>query len=453
MSVFSLQNKDLNEKYSTPNENKLKYGEVITPITFVEKMLDLLPNEIFKDPKLKWLDPCAGTGNFCIILYQKLFENLSAKIKEPKKRHHHIINNMIHMIELNNEHLPILYKRFGENANIECVNYLTYKNNKFDVIIGNPPFNVNGAKKVPTNNKYSKKKDGKAIWMDFIEKSINLLSEGGYINMITPSIWMKRDHSFFKKITQSGEIIKLHTLTNTETNKVFLKQAQTPTCYFVFKKGSILGVKAYNSNNEYLLCDINLSIPLKYPKIILKLQEFVSKVGYIPVIKTSFTPDYKGYSIKPEKDKNHTFHNISTCILNKLQPELVVNYSNKPCYYQGKEKLVLAHKMYGFPYYDEKGFYGISNRDNYIILNYTKPQFEKLKDFLSSKLALLVFETTRYRMKYLERYAFEFLPDITKLTDFPNVITEESLNDYFKFDEIERKEIHNITKKNYNIIN
>ena len=31
-----------------------------------------------------------------------------------------------------------------------------------------------------------------------------------------------------------GEILKLHCMTNTETNKIFHKQAQTPTTYFSF---------------------------------------------------------------------------------------------------------------------------------------------------------------------------------------------------------------------------
>ena len=62
--------------------------------------------------------------------------------------------------------------------------------------------------------------------------------------------------------------------------------------------------------------------------------------------------------------------------------------------------------MYGFPYFDRTGEYGISNRDNYVIINsdYTDDDFIKLRDFLSTKTALYLFETTRYRMKYLEKY-------------------------------------------------
>jgi hypothetical protein len=52
-------------------------------------------------------------------------------------------------------------------------------------------------------------------------------------------------------------------------------------------------------------------------------------------------------------------------------------------------------------------------------------------------------------MRYLEKYAFDFLPDITKLKDFPEEITDETVADYFNFDEMERKCIESITKKQY----
>ena len=76
MSVFSLQLQNNILPVPASNENKLKYGEVITPLDFAEKILDLLPKKVFQNPDLKWLDPCVGTGNFCVVLYKKLFQNL-----------------------------------------------------------------------------------------------------------------------------------------------------------------------------------------------------------------------------------------------------------------------------------------------------------------------------------------------------------------------------------------
>ena len=56
-------------------------------------------------------------------------------------------------------------------------------------------------------------------------------------------------------------------------------------------------------------------------------------------------------------------------------------------------------------------------------------------------------------MKYLERYAFEYIPDITKLKDFPEIITNKTINDYFKLDEMERNEVAHITNKEYLVLN
>ena len=452
MSIFSLQLEKYKQDFDCRQENKKKFGEVHTDFILVNKILDLLPTELFSDPALKWLDPCAGKGYFAMVLYKRLFESLRTKIKAPRKRHQHIIESMIYMIELNSEHIPLLYTIFGENANIACEDFLRMTNQRFDIIIGNPPFNANGLKKVPTNRKVSKKKDGVAIWIDFMINALYNLREEGWIAMITPSIWMKRDHKFHNFLLKQGEITKLHCMTNTETNRIFHSQAQTPTTFFAFhRKSSNRGeINIYDSiSRTYISCKTLKSLPLISPGIIQKLNQFVMKVGCLNVIKTSMRPDYIGLSMRKEKDADHPYVNISTCILHNLTPQLVINYSNKFCSFATcKEKLVLAHKMYGFPYYDTQG-HGISNRDNYIIKDYTPQELQVIRKFLTTRLAFVVFETTRYRMKYLERYAFEFIPDITKLSNFPNEITDDTIADYFSFSNEERIYIRNFIKKKY----
>ena len=41
--------------------NKEKYGEVNTDFELIIKMLDLIPSNYYKNPKLKWLDPTGLT--------------------------------------------------------------------------------------------------------------------------------------------------------------------------------------------------------------------------------------------------------------------------------------------------------------------------------------------------------------------------------------------------------
>ena len=115
-------------------------------------------------------------------------------------------------------------------------------------------------------------------------------------------------------------------------------------------------------------------------------------------------------------------------------------------------KIILAHKMYGFPFLDTDGKYGISNRDNYVICHKTVADLEQIAAFLRTKTALYIFEATRYRMKYLEKYAFEFIPDITKLDDFPKEPTDETIADYFDFDNTDRENIAKLHKKEYDFL-
>lgn len=123
------------------------------------------------------------------------------------------------------------------------------------------------------------------------------------------------------------------------------------------------------------------------------------------------------------KSKKYPYANIKTCILkDKLQPELVIQYSNKPCPFYGKKKLVLAHGMYGFPFIDVTGNYGISNRDKYVFESDNIEHLNRLSSFLSSDLAFYLFNATRYRMKYLEKYIFRYLPNVLNMSE--NEISE-----------------------------
>ena len=52
-------------------------------------------------------------------------------------------------------------------------------------------------------------------------------------------------------------------------------------------------------------------------------------------------------------------------------------------------------------------------------------------------------------MKYLEKYIFQLLPDITKLSNVPDILTVDSLSDYFGLTDEERKSVKNLHKKEY----
>ena len=204
------------------------------------------------------------------------------------------------MIEINPEHISVIKTLFGEKVNINCNNFLG-TTGVYDMIIGNPPFNCNGPVKVPTNTKVSKKSDGASIWQKFIKHSIKCLKGTGYLALITPSIWMKADHSMYTYMTRYN-IKKIHTMTNTETNRVFHGRAQTPTCYFTLvkmKTHDYPPIAIYDTSiSKYVKCEWRLSnkfvsLPLFAQYILQRFLFLVDTYGSIDVIKTSMLPDYK----------------------------------------------------------------------------------------------------------------------------------------------------------------
>jgi tRNA1(Val) A37 N6-methylase TrmN6 len=448
------------------NETRNKYGIVYTPNPLVTKILDLIPQHYYQNPNLKWLDSGAGNGAFVLNLYNRLVNDLSAIIPNSETRKTHIIENMITMCEIYPPHIEKLHTLFSHThkANIIAQDFLTLQSQQsqqFDIIIGNPPYNINGKIKTPTNNNITKNNDGKQSYVDFINKSLMLLKPSGLLALIIPTLWMKPDKAgLYNTLTaRNFTIKKLVCLSTSQTQKEFNYQAQTPTCYFYgvlnnIEKQEIHTIKVYDScykNYVDYLIRPHYPIPTHGTSIINKLLYYVDLVGHLKVYKTNTPP--KGSLFSNEATQTNTFHNILTTKLCNKTPVLVKNYSNCAQAFSNIPKLIMAHKMHGFPYLDNSGHYGLSSRDNYIISikDYSLNELQQIQAFLSSKTALFIFSTTNYRMRYLERYAFQFIPAITKLINFPNLLgltlneREKLISNFFNFTHIENTNIATFT--------
>jgi site-specific DNA-methyltransferase (adenine-specific) len=85
----------------------LNNHEVFTPPRLAREMLNLLPAEIWTNPDLKFLDPCAKSGVFLREAFYRLYDGLKGKGKhigcdgrtydldEHKQRINHILKNML----------------------------------------------------------------------------------------------------------------------------------------------------------------------------------------------------------------------------------------------------------------------------------------------------------------------------------------------------------------------
>jgi hypothetical protein len=182
-------------RHLTPRKKqKAEKGEVFTPVELIEKMLSHLPSSIWKNPELKWLDPANGIGNFPIVAFYKLDEGLKSWEPNEMKRRKHIIENMLFMLEIQSNNSRIARNLFeklcdGCVPNILTVDSLTMDSDKlkakdfpekYDVIIGNPPFNAGGLLK-----------GGGTLWPKFVNKAFELLNIDGYICFVHPPGWRK----------------------------------------------------------------------------------------------------------------------------------------------------------------------------------------------------------------------------------------------------------------------
>ena len=424
-SEYSLV-KEVPENIEYHAEMKELYGEIHTPYWFINKMYSIIPSTYFKNKDLKWLDAGAGHGNYSICLFTILFNSLSEILPDPEERKEHIIKNMIYMVEYNSDNITLLRKVFGPDSNIIHDDYIQWKTTiRFDFIVGNPPYNCNGIKKVPTKNNKDKKLDGKTLWTHFITKNISLLRDGGMMNVLVPSIWMKPDKAGMYDLMLQYNIEKLHTLNSSEVNKLFDYHVQTPICYFLLSKRENTSenkqIELYDEiKKDYVKfiyktpLTTSLPIPLCFGSIVNKMLHLTNVYGKLNVIKTNMPG--KNIQLSDTYSQDYPFKNIKTTTLDKNKnPRLQIQYSNEPTSFHGQPKIIMAHKMYGFPYLDSEGIFGISTRDNYIIVNKTVAEMELIVEFLSTELILFLYETTRYRMRYLEKYVFEYIPDFTKI--------------------------------------
>ena len=201
-------------------------GEVMTPITLVEEMLDTLPYEVWTNPNLKWLDPCNGVGTFFSVVIERLMKGLESFEPDENLRYKHIVENMIYACELQAKNLFLFLYAFDPKdeyaLNVFNGSYLTEDFNKqmefwgvdkFDVIVMNPPYQT-----LKEGNRKSQ-----PLWDKFVVKTISQLVEGGYLVAVHPDGWRRVTGDFLvvKQLLKSKQLLFLEVHNTDDGIKTF----------------------------------------------------------------------------------------------------------------------------------------------------------------------------------------------------------------------------------------
>lgn len=289
----------------------LSNDEVFTPPNLVNNILDLLPQELWSNPNAKFLDPVCKSGVFLREMAKRLMKGLETQIPDNQERISHIFSKQLYGIAIteltsllsrrsvycsktangkfsicetfSTEHGNILYERMQHSwQNGKCIycgasqevydregalesyayNFIhTDKPKeifkmKFDVIVGNPPYQMSDGG--------GRDSGAISLYHKFIEQAKKLNPR--YLSMIVPARWYsggKGLDEFRDEMLRDKRLAQIHDFP--ETSDCFPGlNIRGGVCYFLWDREHKGDCKITNYKNGTVLS--TSTRPLLEPK-------------------------------------------------------------------------------------------------------------------------------------------------------------------------------------------
>ena len=342
----------------------LSNDEVFTPPTVVNQMLDMLPVELWSNPDTTFLDPACKTGIFLREIAKRLMDGLKEKIPNKEERANHIFTQQLFGIgitdltallsrrsvycskkangkysicsEFENEQGNIYYTRlshtwekgrckfcgasqevYDRGNELESHAYQFIHTNhpekifnmRFDVIIGNPPYQLSDGSGGSTDA-------ATPIYNKFVKQAMKM--QPHYLIMIIPSKWMVGGRGLQTFRTEMTNDKRIKTIVDFEDASVCFQGIHIDggICYFLWDKDykgktnyTYTDKLGYITHNKQYLKNEYFDYVIRDARILSILQKTTKDRSFSEIVSTTKPYGIRKYLFnEPERYPNSNLH-------------------------------------------------------------------------------------------------------------------------------------------------
>jgi hypothetical protein len=262
---------------------------------------------------------------------------------------------------------------------------------QFDVVIQNPPYQRPSEDGIGRN---------KLLWPYFVQKSLELCKDDGYIANLHPSIWRK-PWAKLLPLLSSYDMQYIHMHSKKAAKKIF--GANTRFDCYILKKAPYQKYTRITDENEQR-CDIDITglpfIPSANINTVLNLIDNTGKNRLNILFDTRYHTKYK-HLVKSEKSEEFKYPLIHSVVKNG--PVIMYTSTTERGIFGVKNKVILNIGEHIRPILDIEGEYGMTEGCFAIVCDSKEEAENVWKAVGSEKLSAEVVKATKwsnYKVEY-----------------------------------------------------